>query len=198
MELPFNEFKTILILYEESGVFTNLYKSLGFNVITHDLKTTGQDIRLLKKLENVNVYGILAFPPCTHLAVSGARWFKDKGESALIEALSCVDVVFRLVQMYKPKFWMIENPVGRLVNFIGKPSFIFNPCDFGGYLEPASDQYTKKTCLWGEFSKPIKKHVEPIEGSKMWSKYGGASERTKQSRSQTPLGFAKAFISVNQ
>jgi len=44
-----------------------------------------------------NVYGILAAPPCTHLSSSGARWFKGKGNEALLEALSIVDACLRII-----------------------------------------------------------------------------------------------------
>lgn len=85
----------------------------------------------------------------------------------------------------------MENPVGRLVRWIGKPVMIFNPCDYG-------DPYTKKTCLWGRFNVPVANPVEPVEGSKMWARYGGKSEATKAARSETPMGFARAFFEANQ
>ena len=97
------------------------------------------DIRLFKKIKE-EVYGILAAPPCTHFAGSGARWWKEKGLEPLRDGLSIVDAVFRIVFAHKPKFWVLENPVGRLVHYIGRPKMIFNPCDYG-------DPYTKKTCL---------------------------------------------------
>lgn len=189
--------KIILVLFEESGTFSNLYRELGYEVIQVDFLYNNQDVRLLEKIDG-EVVGILAFPPCTHLAGSGARWWAEKGEEALLEALSCVDSVFRMVQLYKPKFWAIENPVGRLVKYIGKPKFYFNPFEFAGHIENWEDEaYSKKTCLWGEFSEPEKNIKPNIHGSKMWAKYGGKSDRTKTLRSKTPLGFAKAFVRAN-
>lgn len=94
-----------------------------------------------------------------------------------------------------PDFWVIENPISRihtLVPEIGKPKMYFNPCDFG---EP----YTKKTALYGKFNTNLKMNkVEPTEGSKMHRLYGGKSERTKELRSVTPLGFAQAFYEANK
>ena len=87
-----------------------------------------------------------------------------------------------------PVFWVIENPVGRLQKLmpqLGNPWY-FDPYEFG-------DPYTKHTGLWGEFNRPTKSPVEPTEGSKMM-KYGGKSARTKELRSITPAGFAKAFF----
>jgi site-specific DNA-cytosine methylase len=146
------------------------------------------DIRLFKKIKEP-VYGILAAPPCTHFAGSGARWWKDKGLEPLKDGLSIVDAVFRIVFAHKPKFWVLENPVGRLVHYIGKPKIIFNPCDYG-------DPYTKKTCLWGKFNKPKKNKVKPIEGSKMHL-MPPSKERARE-RSKTPQGFAIAFYEANK
>ena len=92
---------------------------------------------------------------------------------------------------YQPKFWAIENPVGTLHRWLGKPVMYFQPYEYG-------DPYTKKTCLWGNFKIPKKNPVEPTEGSKMWKKYGGKSDRTKTLRSITPPGFAKAFFEANR
>lgn len=159
--------QTILVLYEVSGTFSNLYRELGYKVIQIDQQLDGNDVRLLPK-QYKHVVGILAFPPCTHLAGSGARWWKKKGISALLEALSCVDAVFRLVQIYQPAFWMLENPVGRLTRYLGKPAYTFHPYEYAGYLEePNLEAYTKKTCLWGKFQMPRKQSVEPIHGSMM-------------------------------
>ena len=191
------EKKIILTLFELSGTFTKLYLELGFEVIQVDIQKDGSDVRLMKKIPG-KVYGILAFPPCTHFAGSGARWWKDKGDEALLEGLSCVDAVLRMVQIYNPKFWALENPVGRLKHYIGEPKFKFQPFEFAGHIENWQDEaYTKKTCLWGSFQEPEKKPVENLHGSMMWSKYGGKSERTKTLRSKTPLGFAKAFVEAN-
>mgnify|MGYP003129525536 FL=1 len=156
------------------------------------------DIRLLKKIKEP-VYGILAAPPCTHFAGSGARWWKEKGIEPLKDGLSMVDAVFRIVFAHKPKFWVMENPVGRLVHYIGKPKMIFNPCDYG-------DPYTKKTCLWGEFNEPIKTPVEPkfitVGGKRMseihYKTFAMKPNDRARERSKTPQGFAKAFYEANK
>jgi hypothetical protein len=96
---------------------------------------------------------------------------------------------------------------------------MFQPCDFGGYLPeddggnpypdiiPARDAYTKKTCLWtgNGFVMPAKRPVEPEKftgknglnfSGPAW-KLGGKSLRTKNIRSATPRGFAKAVFAAN-
>lgn len=143
-----------------------------------------------------NRIGILfAFPPCTHLAVSGARDFKAKGWPLLRDGL---DLFFACVNAAK---WAgcpykIENPVGR-ISGIYPPDESFDPCDYGGYLDPPGDAYTKKTCLWtgNGFIMPPKRRVEPVEGSKMHLL--PPSEDRERIRSQTPKGFAQAVFEAN-
>jgi hypothetical protein len=184
-----NEDKIILDLCGGTGAWSKPYKDAGYTVYVIDLKY-GDDVRLFKK-PDCHVYGILAAPDCTHFAGSGARWWAEKGEKALLDGLSVVDACIRIIYACNPVFWALENPVGRLKHYLGEPVMYFNPCDYG-------DPWTKKTCLWGKFNPPVKNPVEPTEGSKLWRMYGGKSERTKTMRSITPTGFAKAFYEANK
>lgn len=80
---------------------------------------------------------LIAFPPCTHLAVSGARWWKDK-EKEQEEAIKFVRLLAD--QEYIPKI-AIENPIGKLSSAWRKPDQIIQPWQFG-------HGETKATCLW--------------------------------------------------
>jgi hypothetical protein len=104
------------------------------------------------------------------------------------------------VDFCKPDWWALENPVGRLHTLLpelGKPWY-FQPCDYG-------DPYTKKTALYGKFMRPLPlwvgdRSVKPVRVSSQGSwvqKLGGKSERTKELRSATPMGFARAFFAAN-
>ena len=179
-----NHDNIILDLCGGTGAWSKPYKDAGYDVRLITLPD--HDVRLYQPPDNV--YGVLCAPPCTHLAGSGARWWATKGESALLESLSIVDACLRIVVVTKPVFWCLENPVGRLVHYLGKPEMYFNPCDYG-------DPYTKKNCLWGEFNAPIQTPVEPTEGSKM-HRMGPCSNR-QELRSITPPGFAQAFFDAN-
>lgn len=139
---------------------------------------------------------LFAFPPCTHLAVSGARWFKHKGLGSLIEALELFDRSIRLAEWTKAPY-MLENPVSVVSTHWRKPDHIFDPCDYGGYLSPPSDAYTKRTCLWtgNGFVMPKAKWVRPREGSRM-HRLPPTSERANL-RSATPKGFAQAVFEAN-
>jgi len=111
---------------------------------------------------------LLAFPPCTNVAVSGARWFQDKGLGSLIRSLALFDAAVRLAEWTGAPY-MIENPVSTVSTYWRKPDHIFDPCDYGGYLDPPGDGYRKKTCLWtgNGFIMPKIRPVEAVEGSKM-------------------------------
>jgi hypothetical protein len=185
--------KIILSLCDYTGNWCKPYRDAGYTVLQHDLKH-GIDIRLLE-MPRLPVHGILAAPPCTVFASSGARWTRSDAE--MLEGLSIVDACLRMVAMLQPDFWALENPVGKLSHYLGKPAWIFNPCDYGRYPKGSGDSYTKKTCLWGKFNRPKPLPVPPTDGSKMHRCYGGNSVRTKTLRSATPMGFAEAFFFYN-
>ena len=140
---------------------------------------------------------MFAFPPCTHLAVSGARWFKTKGLGALADALQLVERC-RIIAEISGAPWMLENPVSTLSTYWRKPDVTFDPCDFGGYLDPTGDAYTKKTCLWtgGGFVMPEPKPVAPTERSPIHLM--PPSDDRGDLRSVTPMGFAKAVFLANR
>ena len=138
-----------------------------------------------------------AFPSCTDLASSGARWWKGKGLTALSKAIALVGRCAELADKTQAP-WMIENPIGSLATYWRKPDAQFDPCDYGGYLDPIGDEYTKRTCLWtgNGFNVPIPKPVFPIEGSRMH--LVSPSEDRANIRSETPKGFAQAVFLANE
>jgi hypothetical protein len=212
----FKEYKLILSLYDYTGEWAKPYIDAGYPVMLWDKKVEG-DILDFDLLEDWlmgyqdHVYGILAAPPCTDFAGSGARWWKEKDKDQANMDISCA--LIELVMIIKDmcpniKFWVLENPVGRIEKLIPelKPfrKLLFNPCDYG-------DAYTKKTILWGQFNHNLKKSpVTPEfleykrkDGSitrfaPQFGKSGGKSERTKEIRSATPKGFARAFFEANK
>lgn len=161
------------------------------------------------------VFG-MAFPVCTDLAVSGAAHFKAKAErdpefqiKASNHARWCASLFEALEIPY-----FIENPVSRLSTLWRKPNHSFHPYEYGGYIPDTEaehprwpeyiapkDAYPKKTCLWtgGGFTMPERKAVPVPQGySTQHKKLGGKSQRTKDIRSATPRGFAKAVYEANK
>lgn len=200
-----NVSKVILSLFDYSGRWSRPYKENGYEVYQVDIKL-GIDILELEPddLPFEEVYGILAAPPCTDFSGSGAQyWGAKDADGRTASSLALVQKTLDLVDYYQPTFWVLENPVGRLPTLlprIGKPWY-FNPNEFAGYLsgEDADREcYTKRTGLWGNFAKPIKKELPVSPGGSWIMKLGGKSERTKELRSMTPLGFAYAFYESNK
>lgn len=174
----------VLDLCGGTGAWSRPYAEAGYDV---RVITLPQDVRFLEYVGPV--HGILAAPPCTHLSGSGARWWAGKGEGALLDALSIADACLRFVAICRPVWWALENPVGRLSRFLGKPAFTFQPYEYG-------DPYSKRTCLWGSFTVPEKTPVEPTAKEYIWRL--PPSEDRGQLRSITPPGFARAFFEANQ
>lgn len=191
--------RTILSLFDHTGAWSQPYVEAGYNVLRFDIQD-GYDVNdfsvgyFVDNFDITDVYGVLAACPCTDFAVSGARHFAAKDADGRTEASK--ELVFqtlRTIEYFRPKFWALENPVSRIERLVGLPKsrYTFDPCHFGS-------PYTKKTVLWGRFNAALPTApVDPTEGSKMHRLYGGSSMRTKNARSETPLGFAYAFFAAN-
>ena len=133
---------------------------------------------------------MIAHPPCTHLAVSGARWFKDKVE----EQGEALDFVRFLMDAPIEKI-CVENPVSIISSKIKKPTQIVQPWMFG-------DPFTKTTCLWLK-NLPLltptnivdrgERHVTKSGKSlPKWYNLPPSADRGKL-RSRTFQGFAEAM-----
>lgn len=175
------EGKVILDLCGGTGAWSKPYVEAGYRVINVTLPE--HDVRLYHPL--AQVHGILAAPPCTVFASSGARWHRTKEE--MLEGLGIVDACLRMVVVYKPHWWALENPVGTLRRWLGPPKMYFHPYEYG-------DPYPKKTCLWGNFIVPMKCPVAPTD--KRIHTMPPSPNRVKL-RSMTPQGFARAFFKAN-
>ena len=190
-----NAHRTVISLFDASGVLAQPWVDAGYSVVTYDLQTGG-DIsqfdaeNLLEQHGNDDVWAILAQPPCTDFASSGAQWWKEKdadGRTAASNEL--VLQTLRTIELFRPPVWVMENPVGRIrkQNSLPAPLLKFDPWHFG-------DNYTKRTELYGNFRNELPiAPVEPIEGSKMHR----LSSSAKFERSLTPEGFAYALFMAN-
>lgn len=176
--------RIVIDLCGGTGSWSKPYVEAGYDVQLVTLPD--QDVRLYVPPDNV--WGILAAPPCTEFAASGARWWAAKGEGPLLDGLSVLDACLRIIVRSKPQWWALENPVGRISRYLGKPVWSFQPYEFG-------DPWTKRTCLWGNFTIPQKSPVLPVEGGKIHRM--GQGPKRAMLRSKTPEGFAKAFMEAN-
>lgn len=134
---------------------------------------------------------VFAFPPCTNLSVSGARWFKDKGLEALHDSLGLVVACKQICERSSAP-WMLENPVGVLSSYWRKPDYIFQPWQYG-------DTYTKRTCLWTGrgFVMPVAwQRTKPDDVTSAIYLMPPSADRGDK-RSVTPAGFSRAVFEAN-
>jgi hypothetical protein len=150
---------------------------------------------------------MIAFPPCTHLAVSGAAWFEQKRKDGRQQ--QGIEFFMQMVNVPIDKI-AIENPIGIMSSLYRKPDQVIQPYYFG-------DDTSKATCLWLKnlpklfyskqidlfndhvtyvkpfFTEYIRKDGTTTRHSRTSNKwYRSAEERSKQ-RSKTFPGIAKAM-----
>lgn len=166
----------------------------------------GRDVRFL-----------MGWPVCTDMAVSGAAHFAKKRAvdpdfqtKAAGYAMACADVANALGCPY-----LIENPVSVLSTLWRKPDHTLHPFEYGGYIPldqsdhpvwpdyiASRDAYSKKTCYWtgNGFVMPQPRPVpcDNFGSSLQHRKLGGKSDRTKNIRSATPRGIARAIFEANK
>lgn len=178
----------ILVACEESQAVTIELRKRGHEAYSCDIiECSGghpewhfqQDVtELLKRKWDM----IIAFPPCTDLAVSGARWFKEKQADGRQQR--SIDF-FKLFTNVDCEKIAIENPIGIMSTNYRKPDQIIQPWQFG-------HGETKSTCLWLK-GLPLLKPTNIVEEreQRIWKMPPGP-ERSKL-RSKTFPGIAKAM-----
>ena len=189
--------KIILDLCGGTGSWSKPYVDSGYDV--RNITMPDFDVRTYMPPEGV--YGILAAPPCTQFSFARARNTNLKKPRDLIGGMeliySCLKIIWECQYKIEKqsskkttlKFWALENPNGFLKHFLGKPSFVFDPWEFG-------DMYKKRTHLWGWFSNPKKTWF--VKPSVPKFGYDKKIKSDPKSRSITPQGFAKAFFEANK
>lgn len=228
--------KSYIGAFEKTGLMAQPWVEAGYNAVCIDIDADEGErngIQFIKadmhdwipdrKIVEDGIVFFAAFPPCDHLAVSGARWFKGKGLGALASSIELFERAAFWAEWFGAPY-LIENPVSTISTYWRKPDNNFDPCDYGGYLPedgvnpgwpdyiPPRDAYRKKTCLWtgNGFVMPQPNPVshvnvkcvrkDPEKGgnfSPVHAKTGGRSLKTKDIRSATPRGFAKAVCAAN-
>jgi len=149
------------------------------------------------------IYGILAAPPCTQF--SKADWRRSRDKRDFVKGMeivrACMNIIWRVQEEGAPlKFWALENPLGYLYNFLGKPAFYFQPWQFGEKPPLA----TKRIAIWGYFNQPaktvLKRNVPFIHNPKNKDRRQnhGWYKLSVEERAITPAGFAQAFFKANK
>lgn len=150
-------------------------------------------------LESGRLAFVMGFPPCTDVAVSGARWWDDKFQAdryfqakAAVVAEQC-----RTIGELAGVPWAFENPVSGFSGIFGPPQHTFDPYDYSAYC--SEDQYFKKTCLWtgGGFKMPPKRQRGALGKPDQRIFLAPPTEDRANFRSATPKGFAIAVFLSN-
>lgn len=178
----------ILVACEESQAVTIELRKLGHEAYSCDIEPCSggypewhlqvDALEMLKMRWDM----IIAFPPCTHLAISGARYFPEKRRDGRQQ--SAIDFFMKFASAECPKI-AIENPVGIMSTYYRKPDQIIQPWQFG-------HGETKKTCLWLK-GLPTLIPTNIVEGrdQRIW-KMPPSKDRAKN-RAKTFPGVAKAM-----
>lgn len=178
----------VLVACEESQAVTIAFRELGHEAYSCDLQECSgghpewhikDDVTKYLFPEDWNL--VIAFPPCTDLAVSGARWFPLKRANGSQQR--SIDFFMKFAN-YRGAY-AIENPIGIMSTIWRKPDQIIQPWQFG-------HGETKATCLWLNGLPKIEPTniVDGREG-KVW-KMPPSADRAKL-RSKTYEGIAKAM-----
>lgn len=176
----------ILIACEYSGRVRDAFAHMGHDATSCDmLPTDAPGPHYQGDVSDILDDGwdmMVAFPPCTHLAVSGARWFAEKRADGRQQA--ALDFVRLLMDAPIDKI-AIENPVSIISSHIRKPDQTIQPWQFG-------HGETKRTCLWLK-NLPLLTPTDIVEGreQRIW-KMPPSPDRWKL-RSQTFQGIADAM-----
>jgi site-specific DNA-cytosine methylase len=174
----------VLVACEYSGAVRDAFRRQGFIAFSCDILPSEEPgahyRRDVREVLHLGWDIMVAHPPCTHLSVSGARWFKDKAHEQ-IEALDFV----RLLMAAPIPYIAIENPISVISSKIRKPDQVIQPWQFG-------HGETKATCLWLK-GLPKLEPTDIVEGREARvHKMPPGPDRWKE-RSRTYAGIANAM-----
>mgnify|MGYP003148481097 CR=1 FL=1 len=178
----------ILVACEESQAVTTELRRLGHDAFSCDVQETsgpfpqfhiqGDCVPLLSEKWDL----VIAFPPCTDLACSGARWFPEKIRDG--RQKSAIEF-FKLFTRLECEHVAIENPIGIMSTHFRKPDQIIQPHQFG-------HGETKATCLWLKGLPPLRPTRNVKGRSDRIHKLPPSKDRAKI-RSKTYAGIARAM-----
>jgi len=174
----------VLIACEFSGIVRDAFIKRGHDAMSCDLLPTESPGQHYQG-DVFDIMGngwdlMIAHPPCTHLAVSGARWFRDK----YIEQAAALEFVRLLMSADIPRI-AIENPISIISSRIRKPDQIIQPWQFG-------HGETKATCLWLK-GLPKLKPTNIVSGRVARVHRMSPSKNRWKERSRTYQGIANAM-----
>ncbi|KKK74426.1 hypothetical protein LCGC14_2883870 [marine sediment metagenome] len=176
----------VLVAFEFSGIVREAFRKRGHNAWSLDLLPTEDgspfhyQMDITGRVSSSDWDLMIAFPPCTHLAISGARWFRGK-ERKQAMALEFV----RGLMGADVERIAIENPIGVISTKIRKPDQIIQPWQFG-------HGEVKATCLWLK-GLPLLRPTNIVDGREPRVHYEAPGPDRRKNRSRTLQGIADAM-----
>jgi len=198
----------VLSLYDLTGKMVLPWHQAGYTCMIVDIQhprgvsktedrlyKIGVDIlEWIPPLEDYRI--VFSFSPCNDMAVSGARWFQDKGLSALASGIALFSRGKDIGQWSRAP-WMAEHPVSTISSYYRKADYIFSPHEFDGYTQE-DNNYTKKTCIWHGNGFKIPSIKKPSQNPDNRIHRMPPSKDRANLRSATPMGFANAVFVANE
>jgi hypothetical protein len=209
--------KAVISLFDKTGNAVKPWAEKGYISFCFDIQHKGErregniwyvgldvlspecGMYIIGLKERYDVVFTFAFPPCTDLAVSGARWFAAKERKSPGTRKRAMELVYRAQKIaeFLGAPFALENPVSVISTEWRKPDYTFHPWEYAALCE--DDNYTKKTCLWtgNGFIMPEKQPLHNgVKPDDRIHKAAPGPERANF-RSATPMGFAKAVFLAN-
>lgn len=192
----------VLIACEESQTVCKAFRERGFNAYSNDIQSPSgghpewhvqMDCFEAIKLKKWDL--MIGHPPCTHLAVSGARWFTE-GKKPISLQDEGAEFFMALVNADIPHI-AVENPVCVMSSRYRKPDQIIQPWQFG-------ESFSKKTCLWVK-NLPLLNHTNVVEqgervvfesGRSIPKWYADAWGKSKEERSRIRSKFSEGIANA--
>lgn len=178
--------KRVLVACEWSATLREALRKLGYDATSIDLLPSEKPGKHIQgNVENYLSLGwdmLIAFPPCIHLAASGARWFKEKQRDG--RQIEAIRFFMALINAPIEKI-CVENPVGIMSTIYRKPEQIIQPWQFG-------HGETKRTCLWLKNLPPLQP-TKIVDGREPRVHHMGPSKDRSKERGRTYQGIADAM-----
>jgi len=148
------------------------------------------DVRYLPLRKDIKPDCLLASPPCQRFSIACPEWPKI----GIKKAMELVGAVFEAVAWLNPKYWLVENPAGRLRWFLGTPKQTIRYCDYDFNYKTI-----KKTDFWGNIPLPMVKRIRDLKVGhyeKGWFKRGFVYDlpRDRAKRSKIPKGVSMSVL----
>lgn len=219
-----NSNKIILDLCGGTGAWSRPYREAGYDVklvtlpkynvtsvefVRHGMEFVRQDVHYQDSTTVLyrDVYGILAAPPCTEFSKAKGSLPRDFEGGVKVMA-ACLQIIWQCRIHGKPAFWALENPVGFMRQFMGRPHFTYKHWQYG-------DFGIKPTDIWGYFKEPIPtvkdrpalltamypdgcSHGLILSHPSAPPEYADMGLNRAAIRAITPKGFANAFYKANR